>query len=155
MKLLNLDNLNEPFICRDESGLFTELLGAAAGSQKIYVNIDHVPPQTFSTRYHSHSEQEEFFLILQGSGVLRFNDAEYPIQKGDFLAKIPAQNNAHTFYNSSDDTLIILDVGTVQKEDTCYYPDDDIYLQKSQGEQRVYSGQSLLRGWTPKITREL
>ena len=143
----NVNNIDENFIERNESGLVTQLLGLAAGSQKIYINIDNVPPKTFSTKYHSHSQQEEFFLILDGCGVLRFNNEEHFVQKGDFVAKLPAQNIAHTFYNSGNDILRILDVGTVEKEDTCYYPDEDIYQYKSNGERKVFKSQSVIKNW--------
>ena len=59
MKIHNVNQLNEDFIWHDQIGLITQSLGAAAGSQKIYVNIDRVPPNAFSTKYHSHSQQEE------------------------------------------------------------------------------------------------
>ena len=113
MKIYNADQLDENFIWRDNAGLVTQALGTAAGSQKIYVNIDKVPPDAFSTKYHSHS-----------------------------------QHIAHQFYNSGNDVLIILDVGTVEKEDTCYYPDDDVYLHKSNGENKAFRKQSLLNNWT-------
>ena len=148
MKIYNVDQLDENFIWRDNAGLVTQALGTAAGSQKIYVNIDKVPPDAFSTKYHSHSQQEEFFMILDGCGTLRLNGKEYPVKKGDFIAKLPAKNIAHQFYNSGNDVLIILDVGTVEKEDTCYYPDDDVYLHKSNGENKAFRKQSLLDDWT-------
>jgi len=148
MKINNVSKLNESFIWQDQVGLITQSLGAAAGSQKLYVNIDQVPPNAFSTKYHSHSQQEEFFMILEGFGTLRMNGEEYPVTKGDFIAKPPAKTNAHQFYNSSKDTLVILDVGTVEREDTCYYPDEDIYLHKSNGENMVFRKQAILDDWT-------
>lgn len=148
MEILNIDSLAEKFIYHDDIGLITQSLGAAAGSQKLYVNIDSVPPKAYSTKYHSHSQQEEFFLILEGCGTLRLNGEEYPVKKGDFIAKPSAQNIAHTFYNSSNDILFILDVGTKEKEDTCYYPDEEIYLHKSNGENKVLRKQSVANGWT-------
>ena len=63
---MNIEKLSKQFIWSDEAGLVTKSLGDAAGSQKLYVNIDYVPPGAFSTKYHSHSQQEEFFLILSG-----------------------------------------------------------------------------------------
>lgn len=148
MAILNIDELDEEFIWHDEVGLITQALGAAAGSRKIYVNIDKVPPRAFSTKYHSHSQQEEFFMILEGCGTLRLNGTEYPVKKGDFIAKPSAQNIAHQFYNSSDDILVILDVGTIEREDTCYYPDEEIYLHKSNGENKAFRRQSILDKWT-------
>lgn len=148
MEIRNANELDEKYIWRDEVGLITQSLGAAAGSQKLYVNIDKVPPHTFSTKYHSHSQQEEFFMILDGCGTLRLNGKEYPVQKGDFIAKPSAQKIAHQFYNSGHDTLVILDVGTIEKEDTCYYPDEEIYLHKSNGENKIFGAQFVIDNWT-------
>lgn len=148
MEIFNINNLNENFIWCDRAGLTTQYLGAAAGSQKIYVNIDKVPPDEFSVKYHSHSQQEEFFMILDGCGTLRLNGREYSVRKGDFIAKPSAQKIAHQFYNSGRDMLVVLDVGTVEKEDTCYYPDEGIYLHKSNGENKVFKEKSIVAGWT-------
>lgn len=60
-------------------------------------------------------------MILSGSGILHLNGDEYPVIQGYFIAKLPAQNIAHRFYNPNDESLIILDVGTNEKEDTCFY----------------------------------
>ena len=148
MKIINVDNLPEEFIWQDTVGLITKSLGAAANSEKLYVNIDRIPPMAYSTKYHSHSQQEEFFLILEGHGTLRLNGEEHPVKKGDFIAKPAAQNIAHTFYNASSDILVILDVGTIEKEDTCFYPDENIYLHKSNGINHIFGKQSIMSDWT-------
>lgn len=148
MEILNVEQLPEEFLWKDSVGLVTKSLGAAAGSQKIYVNIDYVPPKAYSTKYHSHSQQEEFFMILSGSGTLRLNDQEWFVKQGDFIAKPAAQEIAHTFYNSGNDSLVIIDVGTNEKEDTCYYPDEDMYLQKSNDQRRIFRGKDLDSSWT-------
>lgn len=148
MIVKNIENLGEDFIWRDKVGLMTQSLGAAVGSEKIYVNIDRVPPGAFSTKYHSHSQQEEFFLILEGSGTLRFDGKEYPVKKGDFIDKPGGKNLAHQFYNTGSDVLVILDIGTKEPEDTCFYPDEGVYLHKSNGERHIFSTQTLLENWT-------
>lgn len=148
MEIHNLDTLEEEFVWKDAAGLMTQYLGGAAGSRKLYVNIDKVPPEAFSTKYHSHSQQEEFFLILSGCGALRLNGKEYAVKTGDYIAKPSGQNIAHQFYNSSREVLVILDVGTVEEEDTCYYPDEGVYLHKSNGESKAFGEQSLVEGWT-------
>ena len=101
MKINNIDQLQEEFIWKDTLGLITRSLGASAGSQKIYINFDTVPPGAYSTKYHSHSQQEEFFLVLSG-----------------------------------------------KKEDTCYYPDEDVYMHKSNGQIRIIKGSDLDTSWT-------
>ena len=148
MDIKNTEKLPKQFIWSDEAGLVTKSLGEAAGSQKFYVNIDYVPPGAFSTKYHSHSQQEEFFLILSGRGTLKLNGQEQPVEKDDFIAKQAGKGLAHTFYNSGDEVLVILDVGTNEKEDTCFYPDDDVYMQKSNGVRRVFYGKQLDPVWS-------
>jgi uncharacterized cupin superfamily protein len=150
MDINNTGNLPEQFLWRDDVGLTTKSLGEAAGSQKIYVNIDYVPPKAYSTKYHSHSQQEEFFMILSGTGTLRINDEEKVVSQGDFIAKPAGKNIAHTFYNSGDEILAILDVGTNESEDTCYYPDEDMYMQKSNGIRRIFKGTDLSASWMPE-----
>ncbi|MBE5992260.1 MAG: cupin domain-containing protein [Paenibacillaceae bacterium] len=145
---MNIETLSKQFIWSDEAGLVTKSLGEAAGSQKLYVNIDSVPPGAFSTKYHSHSQQEEFFLILSGKGTLRLNGQEQEVGKDDFIAKPAGKNIAHTFFNSGNEALVILDVGTKENEDTCYYPDEDVYMQKSNGLRRVFKGNQLDETWS-------
>ena len=83
-----MDQIAEEFISQDTHGLITKAIGAAAGSRRLYVNdIDRIPPESFSTKYHSHSQQEEFFLVLSVNGTVRLNDKSYPVTKGDFFRK--------------------------------------------------------------------
>lgn len=149
MDINNANKLPDQYIWHDAVGLVTKSLGEAAGSQKIYVNIDYVPPKAYSTKYHSHSQQEEFFMILSGVGTLRLNEEEKVVSQGDFIAKPAGKNIAHTFYNSGNEILTILDVGTMEKEDTCYYPDEDMYMQKSNGTRRIFGGADLNTSWYP------
>lgn len=148
MDIINITDVSTEFIWQDNLGLVTKTLGAASGSEKIYVNIDTVLPKQYSTKYHSHSQQEEFFLVLSGTGTVRLYDKEYSVKKGDFFAKPAARGIAHTFFNSSDFDLVILDIGTMEKEDTCYYPDEDVYMQKSNGKRFVFNGAALDPNWT-------
>lgn len=148
MIINNVENLTNDFICKDSLGLITKEIGSMAGSKKLYVNIDSVPPNAFSTKYHSHSQQEEFFLVLEGFGTLVLNNISHAVKKGDFISKLPGQNIAHTFYNSSDNILVILDVGTVEKEDTCYYPEEGVYLHKSNGLSTVFKKQQIIENWS-------
>jgi uncharacterized cupin superfamily protein len=143
----NINEISDEFIWKDSIGLITKELGTSTGSQKLYVNMDSVPPKGFSTKYHSHSQQEEFFYIISGNGILRMNDQEITVSQGDFLSKPAGENIAHTFYNSGTEPLVILDIGTKEKEDTCYYPDEDIYLHKSNGKKNAFKGTSFLKDW--------
>ena len=115
----------------------------------------HLSLITYSTKYHSHSQQEEFFIIISGNGTLRINDDELSVKQGDFFAKPAGQNIAHTFYNSGTESLVILDIGTNEKEDTCYYPDEDVYLQKSNEQRRTFRGSDLDTLWTSEPNTQI
>lgn len=148
MKINNMDKLDEKFIWKGNAGLATLNLGSKASSERIYVNVDRVPPELCSTKYHSHSAQEEFFLILGGSGTLRLNGKEYKVCKGDFIAKPAGRGIAHQFINTGNEVLEILDVGTAETQDVCHYPDEGVYLLKSGNERRVLSEIGEVTGWT-------
>lgn len=148
MQLQNVNHLGEEFVLRSAGELRTLLLGAAGGGRRLYVNVDRVPPGRWSTKYHSHSRQEEFFLLLRGSGTLRLGGETVPVVAGDFFAKPAGMGLAHAFYNSGTEELEILDVGTVEDSDVCDYPDEGVRLVKADGSRRWFRGGEELADWS-------
>jgi uncharacterized cupin superfamily protein len=148
VKILNVNRLPDEFVDDPhfESKMKTAYLGAAAGSEKIYVDIDYVKPGAKSVKYHSHSKQEEFFLILEGSGTLRMNDEEIPVKKGDFVAKPAGKDIAHQFINTGSEVLQILDCGLNEKDETITYPDDGVILLKKQ--RKAFRISDALKDWS-------
>jgi uncharacterized cupin superfamily protein len=124
----------------------TLYLGAAAGSRKIYVNIDRVRPGAKSVKYHSHTAQEEFFLILSGKGAVRLEGETRPVVRGDFFAKPAGEGVAHQFINTGGETLEILDCGLVKADDVVLYPDEGTVLVKR--EKKAFRLGDALEGWT-------
>lgn len=94
-------------------------------SKGLYVNIDEVEPGGYSAKYHWHTLQDEFFLILEGHGIARIGDRSHPIRSGDFFFK-PANSLAHQFFNNGEEILKILDCGIAHTEDAIVYPDDQV-----------------------------
>lgn len=109
-----------------QTKLKTMMVGDAIGCEKIYVNIDFVKPGGKSTKYHSHSKQEEFFLILGGSGILRMDGEEIPVGVGDVISKPAGKDIAHQFINTGSEILRILDVGTREAGDVAVYPEENV-----------------------------
>lgn len=137
------ENIDDP---QFESGLKTKLLGELVGSEKIYVNIDYIKPGKESVKYHSHSLQEEFFLILKGKGTLRLNGKSLPITQGDFFSKPAGKGIIHQFINNGDDVLEILDCGTPNKNDVITYPDEDVIFIKNIG--MAFKRVTKIEGWS-------
>ena len=148
----NVENVPDDFIDDPhfESGLQTKMLSALAGSVRIYVNIDYVKPGAKSVKYHSHSLQEEFFLILKGHGVLRLEDKIIQIKQGDFFSKPAGRNIAHQFINSGEEVLEILDCGTKDDNDLVFYPDENVILSKKLG--LAFDKSDSLSNWTSDPT---
>ena len=126
-KISNINKIPGEFV--DDPDFQTQmqslLIGDALGCEKIYVNIDYVKPGGKSTKYHSHSRQEEFFLIMSGKGILRINGEEIPVETGDVISKPAGKDIAHQFINNSSTILQILDVGNRDKDDVAVYPDEN------------------------------
>jgi uncharacterized cupin superfamily protein len=112
--------------------------------------VDTVPPGTYSSKHHSHSQLEEFFYILCGTGTLRTDTGETQVKDGNFFAKPAGEGITHAYYNSGTEPLLILEVGTQEAEDTCYYPDDKMYMRKIYGERQIYAERALDSTWQPK-----
>ena len=144
----NVDEMPESHIDDPlfETGLKIKKLGALGGSEKLYVNIDCVKPGAVSVKYHSHSLQEEFFLVLKGSGTLRVGDKSRPVKQGDFFSKPAGKDNAHQFINDGDEILEILDCGAPNKNDIVTYPDEDVILIKKTG--AAFKGTDRIEGWS-------
>jgi uncharacterized cupin superfamily protein len=143
-----IDDIPEAFIIDPEfvSLCKTEKIGDALGSERIYVNIDTVKPGGKSAKYHTHSLQEEFFVILSGSGLLRMDGQQLAVKAGDAVSKPAGQGIAHQFINNGTEPLRILDMGTREPEDIAEYPDEGVVLLRKQ--RAAFQLEGRLQGWS-------
>lgn len=147
-KISNINTIPDEYIDDPnfESKMKSLLIGDALGSEKIYVNIDFVKPGGKSTMYHSHSRQEEFFLIMSGNGLLRINEEEIQVKTGDVISKPAGKNISHQFINNSTEILQILDVGNRDKDDVAIYPDENkIFIRNKK---LVFNINDNIENWT-------
>lgn len=144
----NINNIPKEYMYDSDfqTKLKTVLIGDAIGCEKIYVNIDYVKPGSESVKYHSHSKQEEFYLIMSGNGILRINEKEIPIKKGDVISTPAGKDVGHQFINNSDEILQILDVGTREKDDIITYPDENVMYLKNKN--LVFNINDNIKNWT-------
>lgn len=144
----NINDIPKEYIYNPDfkSKLKTILIGDAIGCEKIYVNIDYVKPGAKSVKYHSHSKQEEFYLIMSGKGILRIDDKEILVKTGDVISAPAGKDNGHQFINNSSEILQILDIGTREKGDVITYLDENVFLIKDKG--LVFNIDDNIKGWT-------
>ncbi|MBA15385.1 MAG: cupin [Sphingomonas sp.] len=99
---------------------FAAPLGATMLGGRLVV----VPPGKRAWPFHGHHANEELFVILSGSGRLRYADGDHPLQAGD-VALCPALGaaSAHQIVNDGDVDLRYLAISTMNEPDVVDYPD--------------------------------
>ena len=147
-RISNIDQIPKEYMDDPDfqSKMKTVSVGDFIGSEKIYVNIDYVKPGGESVKYHAHSMQEEFFLIMSGKGLLRMDGEEISIKTGDVISKPAGKDIAHHFINNSSEILQILDVGTLEKGDVATYPDENmVYIRDKK---MVFNMNDKIENWS-------
>jgi uncharacterized cupin superfamily protein len=100
-------------------------LSPRVGAQKLGYNITKLEPGKAAFPYHQHHNNEELFVILEGTGKLRQNGEEYPLRQGDLVACPAGPNAAHQIMNDSDGELTYLAISTRLSPEVVQYPDSD------------------------------
>lgn len=68
-----------------------------------FLDFARVPPGT-TIGEHTHAEnEEEFYLILHGRGLMRCNQDEFEVRAGDLIRNPPG--GTHSLVNTSDEDL--------------------------------------------------
>ena len=121
--LVNLDELEmqgDPNEGR--YGVICERIGA----RQLGYNLSCLPPGAKSSPFHNHRINEEMFLILEGTGTLRFGDHEYPVRPMDVIA-CPAGDRsvAHQLLNTGTTELRYLALSTKAGHEIAEFPDSD------------------------------
>ena len=104
-----------------EVGRFTEPLRM----EKLGCSIVDLKPGKKAWPYHLHYGNDELFIILKGSGVIRYDDEEHNVSEGDVIYTPSGDGTAHQIINTSSKVLQYYAVSTRQDPEICYYPDSE------------------------------
>jgi uncharacterized cupin superfamily protein len=123
--LVNLDEL--VFDDVEDNGYYTSrraLFSAAIGARKLGYNLTELPPGKAQCPFHSHREEEEMFLILDGEGELRFGDRRFKLRRFDVVAcPTGGAEVAHQIINTGTTTMRYLSLSNLSDTEVCEYPD--------------------------------
>ncbi|MFC1583726.1 cupin domain-containing protein [Candidatus Neomarinimicrobiota bacterium] len=97
-------------------------LAKATGAERIGVNYCRLKKGQISSTFHTHSLEEEFFLLLEGQATLRWGKEEHPLGPGDAVAVLPG-GPAHQMRNDTEEDCIFLAIGTRDTQDEVSYPE--------------------------------
>ncbi|HEX8083001.1 MAG TPA: cupin domain-containing protein [Solirubrobacteraceae bacterium] len=106
---------------RGRTHAFRRDIGRAAGSVTSGLRHVEIAPGAESYPPHVHSAEEELFVVLGGSGVVRLGDDERPVARGSLVARPAGSGVAHSFA-AGEDGLQLLAYGERDPRDVCWYP---------------------------------
>jgi uncharacterized cupin superfamily protein len=119
--IVNIDQVEPDRWDRQRIASTRRDLGDAAGTKETGLGHVEVDPGKQATPQHSHSMEEEVFVVLAGEGALMLGDEEIPVRAGTVIARPPASGEAHAL-RAGDSGLTYLVYGTRVPGDICYYP---------------------------------
>ena len=123
--LVNLDDV--PFDDIEDNGIYTSrraLFSPGIGARKLGYNLTVLPPGKTQCPFHSHREEEEMFLILEGEGELRFGEQRYKLRKWDVIAcPTGGAEVAHQIINTGTTPMRYLSLSNLSTTEVCEYPD--------------------------------
>jgi uncharacterized cupin superfamily protein len=98
--------------------------GPLIGMKQLSCRLTVVPPGKKAWPYHSHHVNEEMFVILEGTGTLRYAGEDHGVKAGDVIA-CPAGGveTAHQLINTGTAELRYLAISTMNQPEVCEYPD--------------------------------
>jgi uncharacterized cupin superfamily protein len=99
-------------------------IGRVIGSKGLGAMYVCVAPGKRAFPFHNHLGNDEMFVILEGKGVYRLGDAEYPVRAGDVCAAPRGgPDMAHQLINTGSSDLKYLGISTMNDPDIVEYPD--------------------------------
>ena len=110
----------------------TRTLGEPAGLEQVGVHLIRLEPGFDSTQFHYHDADEEFVLILAGTGRAFIGDETFDVGPGDFMG-FPAPSPGHGLHNNSESDLVYLVGGESNPSDVVHYPWIERTMIKSHG----------------------
>lgn len=118
-------NYPEPFASR-MVGREKRQLGDFFGLSNFGVNLTRLIPGSGSALRHSHSKQDEFIYIVEGSPTLITNQGETELVPGMCAGFKAGTGNANHLVNRTDKDVLYLEIGDRTAGDAAAYPDDDL-----------------------------
>ncbi|MDA4119382.1 MAG: cupin domain-containing protein [Thaumarchaeota archaeon] len=104
-----LDGSERSLIVKDE-GSYDRFFMPLLGPGRAFFRVEMIEGGESAARFHSHSDVDEYYLILEGSGTLRYNDKEVVVNRGDLIGKPTGPDDVSQLIADRGETLRILDM---------------------------------------------
>ncbi|KNZ32449.1 MAG: cupin [Methylibium sp. NZG] len=125
--IANLDEVE--FTDIEDNGYYTSRraqFSDGIGARQLGYNLTVLPSGKAQCPFHCHHGEEEMFLILEGTGELRFGAERFPIRKRDVIAcPTGGPEVAHQIINTGSVPMRYLALSNIVDIETCQYPDSN------------------------------
>lgn len=118
---------------KEVSGRSGIALGNAFGISQFGANITVLEPGAWSSHRHTHAEEDELLMALEGEMVIVDNHGRHPFQAGMVAGFKAGDGNAHHVINVSGREARFLVIGTRSQSECVIYPDVDMKAVKANG----------------------
>ena len=108
-------------------------LGNAFGISQFGANITVLQPGAWSSHRHTHAEEDELLMALEGEMVIVDNHGKHPFRSGMVAGFKAGDGNAHHVINESGMVARFLVIGTRSQTESVIYPDVDMKAVKTNG----------------------
>jgi uncharacterized cupin superfamily protein len=125
---------SERSLTRKQEGSYQRFFMPLLGPGRAFFRVEVVEKGESAARFHSHSEVDEYYLILEGLGTLRFNDKDVTVKRGDLIGKPTGPDDSSQIIADQGETLRILDMEVwhdrpYNSKDLVHNPDfNEIYM---------------------------
>lgn len=104
-------------------------IGGRIGMQQLGAQYIVVPPGKSGYPFHSHRNNEEMFIILEGEGTYRMGSERYDVRAGDVISAVAGDaSSAHQLINTGSADLRYYAISTRNDPDVCEYPDSGKFM---------------------------
>lgn len=125
---LNLAEVPWERFSRGRFGSEDQIVSTRMPAQRLDYCVTRLAPGEVSCPYHFHHVDEELFLILEGTGRLRYDGQEVAVGAQDVIVCPPGPGSAHQLVNDGEAPLVYWAISIVDPIDICEYPDSDKLL---------------------------
>jgi uncharacterized cupin superfamily protein len=115
------------------AGRIRQRLGDAGGLRDFGVNLMRLPPGSWSSQRHWHTDEDEFVYVLEGELTLVEDGGETALHPGDCAAFPKGTGNGHHLINKSNAIAVYLEVGSRNPRDITTCSDIDMKSSNADG----------------------
>ena len=144
----NLDS-SEKALTRKDTDSYQRFFMPLLGTGRAFFRVEVIENGESAARFHSHSDVDEYYLIMEGSGTLRWNNKELPVDGGDLISKPAGPDDSSQLIADHGEALRILDMEVwhdrpYHSKDMILNPDFNEIILRGPGWGSLFPAESLM-----------